>query len=586
MKEFNAETGGRYTYADDLENLQDLSLAFLQIFDDCDNFVISGCEQTNSAIGEGYVYINGKIRKFNGATNITSWPQYIYERNTIESVMYETGDSKVGRYNYGCAIGSSVPVSLDQITGETPSFIVVESSGMRTMKDAFMGKYALLLDSASGSQTVKGSVAIQNTLTVHNIQTSGQIKFVNGGSVGQWNTTNSTMSIQFVGPSGKNYRIVFVDAEGFKFYAEGQLIATIGTEGISFDRPVSSPQGSFGALVLSENKLYQATGNETSTLFINSVGYEGGETQFRNTRIGNGKGNVIVDVDGPTSNVSLNGKTTITTNTVDGFVLKTTKAYTDNSLQNNLVWTDVNDHILSQIGFTSSSDQTLNWNNAVSDTKIVARNFVNICPAIRENGMLLSDKYVLKSDMNTSLGTKANSSDVYSKSESDEKYALLAGGLKQFVTEGITQAMCRNQIGAAGTSDLNSYAKLTNYLSDMATDDNAKKTIRNNLNVYSKQECQAKLTDTGWLLIQDQLYVKQVGSVVCIQGTTTSLQSGTVFRLPNTISAPTKKVVYSVALNNWRQWICQIEAGNRQCTVAYCDDTANQKVAFTLTYIV
>lgn len=46
MKEFSAQTGGRYTYADDLENLQELALAFAELFDDCDNFIVSGCEVT------------------------------------------------------------------------------------------------------------------------------------------------------------------------------------------------------------------------------------------------------------------------------------------------------------------------------------------------------------------------------------------------------------------------------------------------------------------------------------------------------------------------------------------------------------
>ena len=31
MKEFSAQTGGRYTYADDLENLQELALAFAEL---------------------------------------------------------------------------------------------------------------------------------------------------------------------------------------------------------------------------------------------------------------------------------------------------------------------------------------------------------------------------------------------------------------------------------------------------------------------------------------------------------------------------------------------------------------------------
>ena len=87
MKEFSAQTGGRYTYADDLENLQDLALAFAQIFDDCDNFIISGCEVSSGSVSAGYVFLNGKLRYFPGAIGITSWPQYIYELNSTESVL-------------------------------------------------------------------------------------------------------------------------------------------------------------------------------------------------------------------------------------------------------------------------------------------------------------------------------------------------------------------------------------------------------------------------------------------------------------------------------------------------------------------
>lgn len=40
MKEFTSQTGGRYTYIDDIMNLQNLALAFTSIFDECDNFII------------------------------------------------------------------------------------------------------------------------------------------------------------------------------------------------------------------------------------------------------------------------------------------------------------------------------------------------------------------------------------------------------------------------------------------------------------------------------------------------------------------------------------------------------------------
>ena len=42
MKEYVAETGGRYTYSDDILNLQELTLSLSAIFDGCSDFIISG----------------------------------------------------------------------------------------------------------------------------------------------------------------------------------------------------------------------------------------------------------------------------------------------------------------------------------------------------------------------------------------------------------------------------------------------------------------------------------------------------------------------------------------------------------------
>ena len=72
MIEFNAQEGGRYTYVDDIVNLQDLALSYSALFSECDNFVVSGCEVSGTSISAGYVYINGKLRYFSGATGITS----------------------------------------------------------------------------------------------------------------------------------------------------------------------------------------------------------------------------------------------------------------------------------------------------------------------------------------------------------------------------------------------------------------------------------------------------------------------------------------------------------------------------------
>lgn len=84
MKEFTSQTGGRYTYIDDIMNLQNLALAFTSIFDECDNFIISGCQVSGTSISAGYVYINGKIRYCAGTSGVSKWPMYLYENNSVE----------------------------------------------------------------------------------------------------------------------------------------------------------------------------------------------------------------------------------------------------------------------------------------------------------------------------------------------------------------------------------------------------------------------------------------------------------------------------------------------------------------------
>lgn len=69
MKEYVAETGGRYTYSDDILNLQELALSLNAIFDGCSDFIISGCGTDGARIAPGYVWLGGKVRRFEGATD-------------------------------------------------------------------------------------------------------------------------------------------------------------------------------------------------------------------------------------------------------------------------------------------------------------------------------------------------------------------------------------------------------------------------------------------------------------------------------------------------------------------------------------
>lgn len=207
MKEFIAQNGGRYTYADDLINLQDLALSFTSIFDGCENFIISGCEISGTTISPGYVYINKKIRYFSGATD-ARFPGYIYESNDTEYIEYVNGGSKVGRNTYGCTFDSSVPSGSQ--------YILLNSSGGLRLKDAFFGTNCLLL--SKQSQSVNGDVSITGTFTASgtveaNAATLKTLNFKNasnnvvatfGSSGNNFSLTNNNGNIVFTGQSFVN----------------------------------------------------------------------------------------------------------------------------------------------------------------------------------------------------------------------------------------------------------------------------------------------------------------------------------------------------------------------------------------------
>lgn len=586
MKEFSAQTGGRYTYADDLENLQDLALAFAQIFDDCDNFIVSGCEITSGAISAGYVFLNGKLRYFSGATGITSWPQYIYELNSTENVTYESGGSKIGRNIYGCAIAKSVPVKQDELTGKALQSITITSNGGLRMKDAFIGKYALLLNPASGSQTVDSIVNFVKAINAGSDITANKNVIIKSGTIKtEMSYDGSTFSVKYTGDSN-NYQLSLIDGIGFRFYANGTLIATIGSSSITFSQPVSASKGIFGGLVLTGNQIYQGTANAVGEIGINVYGYNGDTTQFRNTHIGNGKGKIVFSITGSDGSVNIYGVTKIDAGTTDGLILKANMLKENNSLTNAISWRDSANAVMARVGFISTTDQTFSISSSAYNISIAGHTTVNIGPAIMENGVLLSEKYATVTNLTEGLEKKANSSDVYTQTQANKKFAVKTEGLLQFVTSNVSEADCRSHIGAIGKSDLNSYAKLENYLSDMATDETKKQTIRNNIGAAGVGDFQSKLSDSGWKHIKDSLYVRQIGNIVCIQGSIKTVHSGTVFTIPNTISAPSHAVKYTIAFNNSRNWVCKIEAGQRACTVVYCNGSCGNSTQFSITYMV
>ena len=165
MKEFIAEPGGRYTYADDIINLQDMVLAVGSLLDGCSNFIISGCRCQGAVITPGYVWLGGKIRRFEGCAD-ASYPYYIYEKNSNESVTYANEVNKRGRACYLASGGRSVPDTADPVTGAMPQFIEVTADYAPCLVDQFFGRYALMTDSPFTRQTVRKDLLLTGTVTV------------------------------------------------------------------------------------------------------------------------------------------------------------------------------------------------------------------------------------------------------------------------------------------------------------------------------------------------------------------------------------------------------------------------------------
>ncbi|MDR1090623.1 MAG: hypothetical protein LBL79_06060 [Prevotella sp.] len=587
MKEFAAQTGGRYTYIDDVLNLQNLALAFASVFDGCDNFIVKGCKVSGASISEGYVYINGKLRYFSGASN-RSWPQYIYETNSTESVAYENGTDKVGRNVYGCAIADKVPAVNDPLTNEIPQYILISGSGGTQMKDALFGKYALILNSAAGTQDVNGVVNFTGSVNVAGaIVSKSRATIQSGNAAGQMYYDGDNFVVQSKIGAGAAYKIVLSNDNGFVFYVDNDILLSANSQFISLKKPVVADSGKFGNIKTTGNNIYNdGVSTDSGAIYINHLGYDGGNSYFRDTYIGNGKGSVIVGVNGKNSSVGINGQLSVSGPALAGLTLKGSYVKTNNALQKIISWTDSESSQIGYIGYNSAANKIFEIYNGLANISITGLEAVNLGPAIMENGVLLSSKYAQKAIIEAELKEYAKTNEVYTTIDADNTFAKLSGGLSQFAA-GTTKSVLRSQIDAVSIDDvLKKAPELSKCLSDMASTEEAKKKICSNIGATYGGDFQPKMKDSGWMMIKTDLYVRQIGNVVCIQGYVTTIHSDVVFSIPNTIDPPAYAVAFSTVTSSYTGlWRCHINANSRNCTVDYCNNHG-VKIPFSLTYMV
>lgn len=612
MKEFTSQTGGRYTYIDDLLNLQELSLAIVSIFDGCDNFIVSGCQVSGNTISSGYVFINGKIRYFTGAASVSKWPIYIYESNTVEKVPYADSGDKVGRNVYGCAAASSMPTNTDLLTGAVPQFVQInkDNTAMR-LKDAFFGKYALTIDSSFNSQSVKKDVAFGGGLTVDGaIQSNTSLNVAKGNSKAIVSyDTNGDLVIQSTAIGRSAHRLIITNDGNFRFYSGDSLLATLSSKGFVGSSLIGFPQVNAGNIRCTDSGIYNyGSISDDGVLNINLVGYNGGITHYRNTVIGDGKGNGILEINGKSHQGKLYGDLLISSSVAALLKIRhSSLAKTDKTLQSYLNWQDKNGASIASLGYVSTEDFDFYVSNSIGAVRISSDTY--IAGKLYVDGVDVMAIMTGKTDLADALKNKANVSDVYSKIDADKIFVKKTDGIGIFVTNaggGETgKASVRNAIGAASTSDFNNAVQKSQLFKDIVSeglpavsDGNytaslkaRQKALCANIGAAFKEDVQTTQKDTGWIAmtvkncgITTKLYVRQVGYVVSIQGELHTHHSGTIFTLPNNVDPPKYKIGYSH--NKDGNWHCTMNGGSRDCVVDYCNNGCSEYIGFLMTYLV
>lgn len=578
MKEYSAKTGGRYTYADDLLNLQALALSFSSIFDKCDNFIISGCEVNSNQITAGYVYINGKIRYFNGASSIASWPQYIYEKNSTENIAYESGVEQEGRTVYACEIASSIPTSTDPVTGLTPAAIQINQTGGLTLKDAFVGKYALLLNPANSQQTVSGNVSF-DTVAINNVSVQQEVKLQTGNNKTRWYYQSNQCIIQSSNDTS-TVKLVFNPNTGISFYHnDTKIFETTNDRLYAVD--IKGDYVKSSGVMMQGYHIMDYASLGTGRLYINYLGYNGGNTQFRNTTIGNGKREAIVEFNGEDKSSVFYG------------AISTSNTLTFTTANNNgITWAIGSNN--AQINTQSDSgSMKLNILNPSGDIVITGKTAVDIGPIIKEGGVSLSTKYVSVSTYNTGMANKANAVDVYDKTTADSRFIQVSKGFKQFAGDSSAQADRRAEIGAVDLDTVKSVCPtLSNYLSDMAKTAQDKQKICANIGAAEASKVQNKLVRT----ISDfsdapDLCAIQYGNMVTITGSVVipaNAQSKNLL-LPNNITGIDSFRIYSTVGTTYSSplTICRVDLqGNILRVMRNKVEKYASSFSFTLTFAI
>lgn len=499
MKEFIAEPGGRYTYTDDILNLQELAASLTAIFDECPNFVISGCRIAGDGIGEGYVWINGKVRRFTGARGVR-FPYYIYEKNSIEMVAYANDANKRGRVNYLCSGGSAVPDGPDAVTNSVPGFIEIKKEYTPRLPDKFIGRYAVLLDTPFSRQTVCKDLLLSGKVT-------GESEIESRAAISVKDESTGYVLKNTIKPNGSGAvglylnglpvnEMVFGADGAFSLVRNGRAVVTAGENGISAGS-VSSPAGSIGKYFLEDTIENISEDSDTGAVTVNYSGYNKQGTAYRDFLVYDGRlgRSPLFRVEGRSASVAVNGRFDVSGGGDAISLVNKTCVKTDAGLVNSINWKDSSRENVAAIGYLSGADFDFSLSNLVGNISLKPKGYLDIDGELRIKGVPVANIYVTRTDFVAEL---------------KKKVSAAAG--KQLSTEDFTseyrrklEAISTGSIGSAGggyvtakeaTEALDGKLSVASNLSDLKDAGIA----RANLGVFSKTE-----VNTAFLKISGNL---------------------------------------------------------------------------------
>lgn len=485
MKEYVAETGGRYTYSDDILNLQELALSLSAIFDGCSDFIISGCETDGPRISPGYVWLGGKVRRFEGAADAV-YPYYIHEVNRHESVVYANEVNKRGRTCYLCAGSTAVPDTADAVTGKLPAFIEIREDYAPRFIDRFFGRYAVLLDTPFSRQTVKKDLVLAGSVTAekefrsktavsvageNGYMLKGIVKADGGASLGAY------LSGLLIG------EIVIRTDGSFSFMKQGKELARVTENGISYGTSLSDT-ARIGALRIQGADLFNtADVTDAGCVRINYYGQDGGATRYRDFAVHDGKTVPILKVTGKSATAEVGGLLSVRS-AGHGIELCNT-AYTkeDPKLTNLLSWRDSAGAGIAAVGYDTVDGFRFVVRNTLGEIVLAPLGGVDVVGTLKVNGRPLAETYVavttyeagMKGKVDKVAGKQLSTEDFtteYKKKLDAITTGTLDAGGTGYVTSGVVAEALKMKLSAN-----------ENLLDVMD-----KTAARRNLDVYSKAD--------------------------------------------------------------------------------------------------